>query len=316
MMGPALFAILISLTILLLFVAVWRLAPRQDPVTERLDDYGAASQSMDGSQATGAGSTRLHSLQHTITKYGFGQKLARMLTQGDIPLTAAEFSLIVLGVGLLGMALGTLRSNLLVGLGLALVLGLIPIAYVRRAISRRRRALTDQLPDTLTMLVGGLKAGYGLSQAIEVVSDELPPPTSTEFRRVLRAMHLGVPLPTALGDMANRVQSDDLDLVVTAITVQSELGGNLAQVLDTIGETIRERIRILREVRVLTAQQRLTGYILALLPVGLAIGLALLSPGYFEPFFEPGPSRLIPIAAVVMMVVGFILIGRIVDIEV
>ncbi len=123
------------------------------------------------------------------------------------------------------------------------------------------------------MLVGGLKAGYGLSQAITVVADELPSPTATEFRRVLRAMHLGVPLPIALDDMASRVQSDDLDLVVTAIAVQSELGGNLAQVLDTIGETIRERIRILAEVRVLTSQQRATGYILALLPVGLAIGI-------------------------------------------
>jgi tight adherence protein B len=116
--------------------------------------------------------------------------------------------------------------------------------------------------------------------------------------------------------MANRVQSDDLDLVVTAIAVQYELGGNLAKVLDTIGDTIRERIRILREVRVLTAQQRLTGYILALLPVCLVIGLALLQPGYFDPFFEPGPARFLPVIAVAMMGVGFVLVRRIVDIEV
>ncbi len=139
MIGPALFGILISLTILLLFVALWRMAPRRHPEMDRLSDYGISSRSLDGAQATGSGPARLRSLQHAITKYGFGQKLAHMLTQADIPLTAAEFSLIVLGAGLLGLALGTLRSNLFVGLGLGLGLALIPLAYVRRAISRRRR---------------------------------------------------------------------------------------------------------------------------------------------------------------------------------
>ena len=128
-------------------------------------------------------------------------------------------------------------------------------------------------------------------------------------------MQLGVPLQGALDAMADRVQSDDLDLVVTAIGIQNELGGNLAQVLDTIGETIRERIRILREVRVLTAQQRLTGYLLALVPIALVIAFALLSPGYFDPLLKPGPIRLLPIFAIVMMVIGFVLIRRIVDIE-
>ena len=132
----------------------------------------------------------------------------------------------------------------------------------------------------------------------------------------MRAIGLGVPVQRALANMASRVGSDDLDLVVTAISVQYEMGGNLAQILETIGNTVRERIRVLREIRVLTAQQRLTGTILGLLPIGIVVMLIITSPGYFDPFFEPGLIRILPVVGVFMMIVGFFLIRRIVDIEV
>jgi len=146
--------------------------------------------------------------------------------------------------------------------------------------------------------------------------DQVPPPASVEFARVMRAVGLGLPVQRALTDMAERIGSDDLDLVVTAITVQYEMGGNLAQTLDIIAETVRDRIRMQREIRVLTAQQRLTGYILAVLPAGLAVVLTMLNPEYMKELWQPGPVRLIPIAAIVMQVAGFLVIRRIVNIEV
>jgi len=120
----------------------------------------------------------------------------------------------------------------------------------------------------------------------------------------------------ALSDMADRVGTDDADLVVTAINVQYEMGGNLAQTLEIIGETIRDRIRIKREIRVLTAQQRLSGYVLAVLPVVLAILLFIMRPEYMSRLFEPGWVRLLPVTAVIMMIAGFLVIRRILDIEV
>jgi tight adherence protein B len=307
-------ALLVGLTVLFFFVALWRLFAPKDEVAERLDDYGVSA--LPAAPAPQAPGGRFGRLNRWILRAAWGNRLAEGLAQADVPLTAAEYALIICGAFLLGLLLGALRLNLIAGLLLGAVFAYIPIFYLRRRRRRRQQAFSDQLPDVLTLLVGALRAGYGLSQAIEVVVERLPPPSSVEFGRVLRAMGLGVPLQRALNDMARRVDNDDLDLMVTAINVQYELGGNLAQVLDNIGETIRERIRILREVRVLTAQQRLTGYILAGLPIFLAVALSIMSPGYFASFFEPGLARLIPIAGLIFMFFGFLLIRRIVDIEV
>jgi tight adherence protein B len=188
--------------------------------------------------------------------------------------------------------------------------------YLSRRASKRREAFTTQLPDVLTLLVGALRAGYGITQAIDMLVERMVKPASVEFARVMRAVNLGIPVNRALNDMAERAGSDDLYLVVTAMNVQAELGGNLAQILETITETIRERIRIKREIRVLTAQQRMTGYVLAGLPIVVAIAISFISPGYLAPLFEPGMMRLVVLGAVVMEIVGFLIIRKIVDIEV
>jgi tight adherence protein B len=233
-----------------------------------------------------------------------------------VPLTAAEFSVVMILLGVGGFLLGAWRVNGVVGILLGLVFAPAPLLYLKFAEGRRRTAFINQLPDLLTLLVGSLRAGYGLSQAIELVAREVPAPANKEFARVVRATGLGLPLQRALEAMAERIESDDLDLMVTAINVQYEMGGNLSTVLETISDTIRERVRVLREVRVLTAQQRLTGTILALLPVGLAVVMSIMSPGYFEPFFEPGWPQFMPMIAVGMMLVGFFLIQKIVNIKV
>ncbi len=146
--------------------------------------------------------------------------------------------------------------------------------------------------------------------------DEMSDPASKEFARVTQAITLGVPVQRALADMAGRVGSSDWDMVVTAINVQYETGGNLAQTLDTIGYTVRDRIRLLRDIRVLTAQQRLTGYVLALLPFFVGFCMFIISPQYISRLFEPGWIRLLPVGAIILEIIGFLIIRRIVDIDV
>lgn len=314
MTAPLLFGLFTGLAVFLLFLAVWRIAPRKDPVAARLAEYGFDPRQR--SAADSGARPRLPFLTRLLTGFGVGPRLAAALSQADVPMTAAEYMLVMVGCGAFGLVLATWRINFLVGLPVGLLFTPLPLLYLRIAAGRRRQALTNQLPDVLTLLVGALRAGYGLNQAIGVLVDQLAAPSSVEFGRVQHAINLGVPVPRALADMAARVGSDDLDLAVTAITVQHEMGGNLAEILDTIGDTIRARIRILRDVRVLTAQQRTTGYVLAGLPVALAVGLGLISPGYFSAFFEPGLLRLLPAFAGVMILIGFFIIQRIVDIEV
>jgi len=164
--------------------------------------------------------------------------------------------------------------------------------------------------------VGSLRAGYGLQQAIGTLVEQLPPPASDEFRRVARAIELGVPITRALNGLTERITTQDVQLVVTAITVQHEMGGNLAETLDTIGYTVRDRLRMLREIRSLTAQQRLTGYIIGLIPICLAVLITMMNPEYMAPLWQPGMMRIVPVIALIMEGIGFMFIRKIVNIEV
>ena len=151
-------------------------------------------------------------------------------------------------------------------------------------------AFNKQLPDTITLIANALRAGSSFLQAIELVVRETRPPISTEFARVIREVNLGLPFEQALENMVRRVRSDDLELMATAIAIQHQVGGNLAEILDSIAYTIRERIRIKGEIRTLTAQQRLSGYVVAGLPIGLAGFLFVGAPGFMDPMFDPRAS--------------------------
>ena len=179
------------------------------------------------------------------------------------------------------------------------------------------------LPDTITLIANALRAGSSFLQAIELVVRESRPPISTEFGRVIREVNLGLPFEQAMENMVRRVKSDDLELMATAISIQHTVGGNLAEILDSIAFTIRERVRIKGEIRTLTAQQRLSGYVVGFLPIGLAGFLFVAAPGFMEPMFKNPPGILgLPAGVIIlafggfMMFIGFMIIRRIVDIEV
>jgi tight adherence protein B len=311
--------VLVGLAVVLGFVGVWRVTATKDPVAQRLERYGESGLELEmlgGDTYMPRGKRGRSSGGGLVVKLSFGRRLAASLTRADVSLTVTEFMLIILGAGLAGVAVGLVRGSPLLGLGLGAFGAYVPLAWLRLKQKRRQRAITEQMPDFLTLLVGALRAGYGLTQALEMLVEQTSAPMSVELGRVMRAVGLGVPVQKALTDMAERVDTDDMELVVTAVTVQYDMGGNLAQTLDIIGETVRDRIRMVREIRVLTAQQRMTGYILALLPIAVGFGMYAINPAYLLGLFGPGWIRFLPIAAAVMQVFGFLVIRRIVDIEV
>jgi tight adherence protein B len=194
----------------------------------------------------------------------------------------------------------------------------LPRFYVKRQQTVRLNKFNDQLGDMLNLVVNGLRAGYSTMQAMEAVSRELPAPISDEFHRVVQEMQIGIPMEKALDNLLRRIPSDDLDFVITAINVQREVGGNLSEILDTISFTIRERVRIKGEIRVLTATVRTSATVLSLIPVFLTLALWFISPDYISSFFDRGPlcGWLAVVTIVGMIVSGYLVMMKIADIEV
>ncbi|MEW5988919.1 MAG: type II secretion system F family protein, partial [Chloroflexota bacterium] len=194
------------------------------------------------------------------------------------------------------------------------------------AANRRLRAFNGQLSDTLNLWVNSLRSGYSVLQGMEAIATELPPPVSKEFERVIQEVRLGLSLNQALSNMLRRVPSDDLDLVVTAVNIQREVGGNLAEILDIISYTIRERVRIKGEIRTLTAQGRFSGWVVSLLPIGLALLLYKINPTYMSGLFGKGAPWVLPgvlpcgwlVVGIGLMFIGagVLAVKKIVDIEV
>ena len=168
----------------------------------------------------------------------------------------------------------------------------------------------------LTMVANALRAGFSFMQAFELIAREMDAPIGREVQKVVNEVNVGVTLETALENMQKRVESPDFELVVTAVLIQRQVGGNLAQILDTISGTIQERVRMRREVMALTAQGRMSGIVLALLPVALGVFLTTVSPDYMRPLFEETTGQIAIGVAVVMEIIGFLVIRKIVDIKV
>jgi tight adherence protein B len=277
-----------------------------------------------------AQSAALANLNKVVEQRDFGANLARELARADLKLKVSEYLLIWLGITVGLPVLFFLLSFVLPVLGtpLALLIAvfigfMLPRFWLGRRKSGRLNSFNKQLPDTIMLIANALRAGSSFLQAIEMVVRESRPPVTTEFGRVIREVNLGLPFETALENMVRRVRSDDLELMVTAISIQHTVGGNLAEILDSIAYTIRERVRIKGEIRTLTAQQRLSGYVVGFLPIALTGFLFVAAPGFMDPMFDPAVAiGGLPAGIIILgvggfaMFIGFMLIRKIVDIEV
>jgi tight adherence protein B len=293
-------------------------------------DAAAVAAGQGGLSEMLAQSAALAQLNRVVEGRDFGANLAREIARADLKLKVSEYLAIwaaaIVGIPLImlafSIALPALGSPVALLVG-ALIGFFLPRLWLARRRNGRLNAFNKQLPDTITLIANALRAGSSFLQAIELVVRESRPPISTEFSRVIREVNLGLPFEQAMENMVRRVKSDDLELMATAISIQHTVGGNLAEILDSIAFTIRERVRIKGEIRTLTAQQRMSGYVVGFLPIALAGFIFVAAPTFFAPMFDnpPGiaglPAGVIILAmGAFMMFIGFMIIRRIVDIEV
>ncbi len=315
-------AALFGLAIFIIFIGVARSVDttEMDRLEEYLSDRTGVSTTVDSRRLGSMLTSRTEMVQgidKVLRSIAIGERLARELRLADLQLTVIEYLLawvfcIVLGAGLGYFISGHPLPALFTGIFGAI----IPYIVLRYRQNKRRQAFDRQLPNVLMQLSGSMRAGYGLLQAVDFVSREMPPPAGKEFAQVVRDVKLGLTTMDALDELLERVESSDLQLIVTAVRIQAETGGNLAEILDTVGETIRERVRIKGEIRSLTSQQRIAGYVLAGLPIVVFLCLMVINPTFESRLFAPGWTLCIPFGALVSMVVGFLAIRRIVAIEV
>jgi len=300
-------------------VSMMNLFVRQGDENERLQTYAMVADATTGRDASQRRNrwVRIRLRLNNLLSFFTSEELTLQLLTANWPITESEFLLIRFWAIIGGFLLGWLvfRSPLS-GVGLAVIAYIVPGFVLQRAIVTRRLKFERQLVDVLVLLSNSVRAGYSLLQAIDVVVREMQAPSSDEFRRVRREVGLGLPLSQALQNLNDRMQNDDLYLVVTAITINTQVGGNLVVMLEAVTRTIRERVRLFAEVRVLTSQQRFNSYILTLMPFGLGALLFVLNPTYMERLFEPTIFICIPIGAFTNVIIGNIIIRKMAKIEV
>ncbi len=245
------------------------------------------------------------------------QKWSLDLERAGMTLNAKEYLILRLAVSLVPSVVCLLLIPVPIVALLVSPLGFLAVGFwLKRRITSRTHKMEAQLAELLQMLASALRAGFGLVQAMEQASDQLPAPISVELRRSMRDMAMGASVEAALGSLNDRVGSRDFDIVITAILIQRAVGGNLAEILDNVAHTMRERERIRGEIRTLTAQQRMTGFVIGGIPVALLGIFLVISPDFAMLLFTDPLGRMMLGAAAVMEVFGFFVISRIVNIEV
>lgn len=255
-------------------------------------------------------------VERLVGRGRLAQAVYERLDRTQIRMTPAEFLTLCFAILIASMAIGLVLKGIIGMLALGALGAVAPWFYLRRRSIKRRKAFLEQLADMAQMMANSMKAGFSIMQAFELVSNEGPAPACEEFERVVAEVKLGLPLEIALDHLVERIPSEDLELMVVAINVQRQIGGNLAEILMVISTTIRGRVRFQRDVRTLTAQARYSSYIITALPLGVAIVINLLDGPYESMLYTTTLGNFMVGAAVVMLAVGFFFLNRIADIEV
>jgi tight adherence protein B len=323
---PMVFGLVAFAGILLLFIGIAqmrRAAGGTEDFQARLAAYGmttAGATPLPPSSGLRESMNRL--FQPAADRMGRGNtkkgkaSVAEQLQRADLKLRTSEFFMIQIGAAVLVGLIVFLRFHSLIG-WLAAFLGyLLPGFYVRYRINKRLRAFNNQLGDTLTLLSNAIKAGYSFAQAIDTVAKNAVAPISDEFGRAVREMNLGGSPDEALSNITKRIASADFDLVATAYAIHRTVGGNLAEILDNIAYTIRERVRIKGEIATLTAQARASGTLITFLPLVLATFMFFVTPTYFRPMFDSIIGWAMMGLGLFMIFIGNLIIRRVVAIEV
>jgi tight adherence protein B len=322
----AIFALLAFAGVFLFFVGLSQMrrsAGGSEDFQARLAAYGVTTAGATPlPPATGARDMLNRLFQPAADRVGRGNvkkgkpSVAEQLNRADLKLRTSEYFMIQIGSAVLVALIVYVRLGPLFGF-LALFAGyLLPGFYVKYRINKRLKAFNNQLGDTLTLLSNALKAGYSFAQAIDTVAKNAVPPIADEFARAVREMNLGGSPDEALQNITKRIASADFDLVATAYSIHRTVGGNLAEILDNIAYTIRERVRIKGEIATLTAQARASGTLITFLPIVLAAFMFFVTPSYFRPMFDNFIGWILIAIGIFMIFIGNLIIRRVIAIEV
>jgi tight adherence protein B len=304
----------ILISIVLLVVGLSGKPAGQELVAERLGNAEKKSTKKErqGKRESVVGAA----VDRAVAGRGFAQNLATQLARANLKWTVGEFIVmtvvIIAGAGVLFYILDRV---ILIPVGV-LAGFFLPRIYLSSRQSKRLKDFNDQLGDALNLMVNSLRAGYSTMQAMEVISSEMPKPIADEYGRVVMELQLGVPFDTAMANLMRRMPSADMDLIITAMSVQREVGGNLAEVLDAISFTIRERVRIKGEIKSMTAQGRITGYVVTAIPFALAGFIYVINPNFMGGLFTDPCGWIMIGISIVMISLGYFVINKIVSIEV
>jgi tight adherence protein B len=256
-------------------------------------------------------------MNRLLSKFRFSQNLQRLIDQAGVPVKAGALVLGMLSLGgLVFLLVSNLLNNLLFAFVPAFLAASLPYLYVRRRRKRKKEEFESLLPEAIDLMTNALKSGFSLESALSMVAKEIPDPLGIEFAIAAEEQSLGESLSDALSNMEKRVESEDLGLLVTALLIQKKTGGNLAEILEKIGNTIRERFRLRKEVRIFTAHGRLSGFTLVLLPIIMAGLILMMNPGYLKVLWVEKVGNYLLGATIVMQIIGIWIIKRIVDIKV
>lgn len=245
-----------------------------------------------------------------------GKDFSNDLAASGVKLSAAEYiSAWALSTLLPMLAVLFLSGGIITALGIGIIGFSAPPFFVQRSRRKRQEEFNRQLGESLTIMGNCIKAGFTFQQAMESIAAEMQPPISSEFSKTLREVHYGISLEDALKHMVERVKNKDLDLLVSAVLTSAQVGGNLSDILEVISETVKDRIKIKAEVRVLTSSGRTSGIIIGMLPIFIIIALMVINPDYFRSFFETGAGKVMLIVSAILETTGFLVINKIVDIK-
>jgi tight adherence protein B len=328
-MNPVVIVIVIAVVVAI-GVIIWGIVSvrsEKDIIEERLSRIENANTSFiqletiaEEEPAERKGSALQDRLDSIVSERQFGKTWRAQLSRADIKLTVSEYAAVHV-ISMFGFfALGyfvLFGQQIVMAIASGFVGFFAPRLYVSRITSSRLKNFENQLPDTLGLWVNALRSGYSVLQSMEAIARDAPEPTATEFKRVVQEVQLGINMEDALAHLLARVESEDLDLVITAVNIQREVGGNLAEILDVISHTVRERIKLKGEISVLTAQGRITGYLISGLPIILALFLYTINPEYMGNLFE---NRMCgwPMLGIALALIGigFAIVQKIVDIDI
>ena len=258
----------------------------------------------------------VESLAELASRRGVLQLLQRKIDQADLPIRPAEALFVNVVAAVLGGAIGLLVGSPFWGLVGLVGLGLVPWLVLAAAAERRSRAFTAQLPDMLQLLGTTLRSGFSITQGLDTVSRQLEDPIGKEMRHVVAEARLGRPLVEALGEVAQRVRSEDFEWVVTSIGIQREVGGNLAELLDIVADTMNARARLRREARTLTAEGRLGAIVLSVLPAAIGLFVYSVNPSYLSPLLHQSFGEILFYGSIGLAVFGIVWLRKLVNIEV